>query len=74
MTREFYEELAELIKKHNLTLVTGSKDSLEPFTKKFDGKMFFITDGTFNIKLRGGEKIMHESSHVIKLSKLRKNE
>ena len=71
MTREFYEELGELIKKHKLTLVTGSNDGLEPFTKKFEGRMFFITDGTPNMALRGCEKMMFEASHTIILKKIR---
>lgn len=71
MTREFYEELGELIKKHKLTLVTGSNNALEPITKKFEGRMFFITDGTPNMALRGCEKMMFESSHTIMLKKNR---
>jgi hypothetical protein len=69
MTREFYEELGELIKKHNLTLVTGPNDNLGVFSKKFEGKMFFITDGTPNKSLQGCEKMMFESSHTIRLTK-----
>lgn len=73
MTREFYEELAELIKKHKLTLVTGPNDNLGAFSKKFEGQMFFITDGTANKSLQGCEKMMFESSYTIKLTKNRNN-
>jgi hypothetical protein len=71
MTIEFYKELGELIKRHKLTLVTGPNNSLEPFTKKFEGAMFFVTDGTPNKSLQGGEKMMFESSHMITLKKNR---
>lgn len=71
MNIEFYKELGELIKKHKLTLVTGSNNGLEPFTKKFEGQMFFVTDGTPNMVLQGGEKMMFESSHTIMLKKNR---
>jgi hypothetical protein len=71
MTREFYTELAELIKKHKLTLVTGTHQGLEQFSKSFEGNMFFVTDGTKSIHLRGGEKMQFESSKTIKLEKNR---
>ena len=71
MTREFYTELAELIKKHKLTLVTGQPQGLEKFSKSFEGQMFFVTDGTKNIHLRGGEKMQFESSKTIKIQKNR---
>ena len=71
MTREFYTELAELIKKHKLTMVTGTHQGLESFAKSFEGNMFFVTDGTKNIHLRGGESMQHEASTIIKLERNR---
>lgn len=71
MTREFYTELAELIKKHNLTLVTGGQGGLESFAKSFEGNMFFVTDGTKSVHLQGGESMQHEASTIIKLERNR---
>lgn len=73
MTKEFYKELGELIKKHRLTMVSGPNNLLEPLTKKFEGKTFFITNCTPNKSLQGGEKMMFESSHTIQLIKNRNN-
>lgn len=71
MTREFYTELAELIKKHKMTLVTGTHQGLESFANSFEGRMFFITDGTKSIHLQGGESMLYEASTTIKLEKNR---
>jgi len=71
MTREFYTELAELIKKHKMTLVTGQPQGLEQFSKSFEGNMFFVTDGTKSIHLRGGESMLYEASTTIKIEKNR---
>ena len=71
MTREFYTELAELIKKHKMTMVTGQPQGLEQFSKSFEGRMFFITDGTKSIHLQGGESMLYEASTIIKLEKNR---
>ena len=47
MTKEFNKELAELIRKHNLTMITAQrKENLELYRKIFSGKLIFISDGT----------------------------
>ena len=41
MTKEFYTELGELIKKHKLTLITGNGDNLVKHTKGLQGNFMF---------------------------------
>jgi UDP-2,3-diacylglucosamine pyrophosphatase LpxH len=74
MTKEFYTELAELIQKHKLTLMTGNRDTLVKTTKGLEGQMMFITDGEKVVSLRGGESMVHKSSTTILLNKLRYKE
>lgn len=74
MTREFYTELAELIQKHKLTLMTGPSDNLTKHTKGLEGQMMFITNGEKVVSLRGGESMVPESSTTILIHKNRYKE
>lgn len=71
MTYEFYKELAELIQKHKLTLMTGKGDNLVKTTKSLQGNMFFVTNGEKVIELQGGESMVPEASTTILLHKNR---
>ena len=65
MTKEFYEELGELIKKHKLTLMTGDSENLVKTTKGLEGKMMFITNGEKVLSLRGGESAFSKAHTAI---------
>ena len=69
MTKEFYTELAELIKKHKLTLINGDGDNLTKYTKGLQGNFMFVTNGEKSIHLQGGESMMHDASTTILMHK-----
>jgi hypothetical protein len=69
MTYEFYKELAELVQKHKLTLISGSSDNLVKKTKGLKGNMMFITNGEKKIELQGGKSILFEASTTILFNK-----
>ena len=71
MNKEFYRELGELIKKHELTLVTGQGKDLNHFSDKMEGMTFFITNGEKKKPLGLGNHMIYESSVNIRLSKNR---
>ncbi len=71
MTKEFYTELSELIKKHKLTLITGNSDNLANHTKGLQGNYMFVTNGEKKIELQGGESMLPESSTTILIHKNR---
>ena len=73
MTYEFYKELAELIKKHNLTMVTGGGENLAKTTKGLQGNIFFITNGEKVLSLQGGENAFAAASTVLMLKNRRKD-
>lgn len=73
MTKEFYEELGELIKKHKLTLMVGDSENLVKTTKGLEGKMMFITNGEKVVTLRGGESAFKKSDTTILIHKNRHN-
>lgn len=71
MTKEFYTELGELIKKHKLTLITGNGDNLVKHTKGLQGNFMFVTNGEKSTHLQGGESMMYEASATILITKNR---
>lgn len=71
MTREFYRELAELIQKHKLTLMTGNGDNLVKTTKGLEGQMMFISNGEKVLSLRGGESTIPKAHTTILIHKNR---
>jgi hypothetical protein len=72
MTYEFYKELAELIQKHELTMVTGGGENLAKTTKGLQGNMFFITNGEKVLSLQGGENAFPTST-ILMLKNRRKD-
>lgn len=72
MTKEFYTELAELIKKHKLSIFTGNPDNLVKTSKSLRGNMIFITNGEKVIDLQGGEEMVYPSSTTILMHKNRR--
>lgn len=72
MTKEFYQEFAELIKKHKLTMMTGGGENLAKTTKGLQGNMFFITNGEKVLSLQGGENAFPTST-VLMLKNRRKD-
>jgi metallophosphoesterase superfamily enzyme len=71
MTKEFYTELAELIQKHKLTLITGNGDNLVEHTKGLQGNFMFVTNGEKKIDIQGGESMVPESPTTILIHKNR---
>jgi hypothetical protein len=74
MTKEFYTELAELIKKHKLTLITGDGDNLTKYTKVLQSNFMFVTNGEKSLQLQGGESMVPESPTTILIHKNRYKE
>ena len=72
MTYEFYKELAELIQKHKLTLMTGNPENLVKNTKGLEGNMMFITNGEKVLSLRGGKSAMQKAHTTISIHKNRR--
>lgn len=60
-TRAIAEDLLALCKKHNVTIITGSKKD-EALNYQFDGLNIFITDGTPS-KRKVLDKIISEKMH-----------
>lgn len=70
MSKEFYTEFNELVKKHGLTVMfCDSSDLLSQNTSHLDGKYMFITNGEKHITLRGGENIKWPNTRTISLSR-----
>jgi len=74
MTKEFYTELGELIKKHKLTLITGNGDNLAEHTKGLQGNFMFVTNGEKSPHLQVGESMVPEASTTILMYKNRYKE
>jgi hypothetical protein len=72
MTYEFYKELAELIQKHELTMVTGPLNELASYKKTLKGTMMFITNGEKVLSLQGGENAFPTST-ILMLKNRRKD-
>jgi hypothetical protein len=73
MTYEFYKELAELIKKHKVTMMTGGGENLVKHTKGLQGNMFFVTNGEKILSLQAGESVKFEASTILMLKNRRTN-
>jgi hypothetical protein len=74
MTKEFYEDLAELAKKHKIAIMSGGVENLTKTTKGLQGNMFFVTNGEKVLSLQGGESAQFEASTTILLHKNRRKD
>ena len=66
-----YNDIAEIAKKHGVTIMSGQPAALNEATKHLEGVNLFITSGEKKLYLRGGESMQHESSLTLKLTKNR---
>ena len=73
MTREFYEDLAELVKKHKIAIMSGGGENLAKTTKGLQGNMFFVTNGEKILSLQGGESAQFKASTILMLKNRRTN-
>jgi hypothetical protein len=71
MTKEFIEDLANLTKKHGVTMMSGNGENLVKITKGLEGHYMFFTKCEKILALRGGEKTSYESSTTIIIQKNR---
>lgn len=58
--RELFEDLANLAKKHNVTIMTGAQGNLFETTKGLQGIPIFITNGEKALCLTGGELMKYD--------------
>jgi hypothetical protein len=72
MTKEFYEDLAELAKKQK-AIMSGGVENLTKTTKGLQGNMFFVTNGEKVLSLQGGENEFPASTTVLMLKNRRKD-
>ena len=69
----FIKDLHKVLMKHGMTAISGSVDKVQDASKSLEGYHFFFTKGEKKTYLRGGEKMMFESSHTIIL-KMNRND
>ena len=70
-TKEFFEDLVNLAKKHGVIIMSGNIDNLVKTTKGLEGHHIFFTNGEKVLELKGGEKMMLDSSLTITMKKNR---
>lgn len=73
MTIEFYDDLSELAKKHNVAIMCGRGENLAKHTKVLQGNMFFVTTGEKVLSIQG-EESAQEASTTILLHKNRRKD
>ncbi len=66
--KEFIADLAELAKKHGVTVVSGTQASIKKFATSVEGFNLFFTDNVPNL-LKGGESIKFEASKIVKVKR-----